>query len=139
MKAIIVLIVVLVVGYAGFEFSTIYRNKSAIGDRVSHYLDFVDDASIDQVKSDLVKDAAELEVDLDPAAIRIVYQDTDRPTGPQKFVAKLATFENKQVAIHLTYVESVLGFKLRQEITRTKIKQVKVHQKVRPEYEELLR
>ncbi len=139
MKTVIVLVLVLVVGYTGVEISSIYRNRSAIGERMLHYLDLVDDSSKDQVKNDLVRDAAELGVTLDPTRIRIIYQDTEQAAGPQKLVARLATFENKQVAIHVSYPASVLGFKWRQEITRNKIKQVRVRQKVRPEYEELLR
>ncbi len=76
---------------------------------------------------------------LDPAQIHIVYEDTDRATGPQRFLTKLAEFENKKIDIKISYIDTVLGIKLRQEIARTKIKQIRVRQKTPPQYEELLK
>ncbi len=139
MKIIIVLAVVLAVGYTISEYTTVYQNKAALGERVTQYLDSVDERSLDQVKTNLVQDAAKLDVVLDPAQIHIVYEDTDRATGPQRFLTKLAEFENKKIDIKISYIDTVLGIKLRQEIARTKIKQIRVRQKTPPQYEELLK
>jgi hypothetical protein len=138
MKAILILLVLVLLGYASIQAGTVFRNKGTMAGRVEHWLDFVDENSFDTVKQGLVADAKKYDLTLDPAQIDITYTDVDRAVGPQKFVEKLATFKNKQVVIHIRYNDSVLGFQWPQDITKSKIKQIEVRQKVRPEYDELL-
>ena len=139
MKVIAVLVALLVVGFVSVKLGSIYKRKGDLQKRVEFNLDLVDENSFDQVRQNLVADAKKLNIELDPATINIVYTDVNRAVGTQKYVDKLADFKNKQVAISLKYTERLLGFKLAQEITGSKIKQIQIRQKVRPEYDELLK
>lgn len=139
MKAIVVILALVIVGYLSIQLGTVYRNKDILSGRVEYLLDFVDEHSVDEVKTRLVAEAKKLGVALDPAEIHISYTDVDRAVGPQTFVSKLADFKNKQVLIHVRYVDRIAGIKWPQEITHAKIKQLEVRQKARPEYEELLK
>lgn len=139
MKTIILLLLLALVGWTSVKLGTLYSNKHQLSDRVVYYLDFVDEDSFDSVRQGLIRDAQQWDIELRPDEIQIVYRDIDRPVGPQKFVSKLADFQNKQVAISVRYTARFLGFKRPQEITHSKIRQLAVHQKVRPEYEELLK
>lgn len=127
MKAILILVLVVAIIYGGAKFATIYKSKDDLTRRVEYQLDFVDEKSMDQVKADLVHDAQRFGIELLPENINIVYEDTDKRTLPQKMVeGKVAEFTNKQVAIDVHYVARLLGYPLKQEIVRTKIKQIQV-------------
>ena len=124
---IVGVLVVVMVGYLGMQFGSVYRAKHDLEERVEHYLDFVDSPDAPAVKRDLALDAAKLGVELTPADIHLVYQDTEELNVPQHFVGtRFAKFKNKQVAISLRYVARIMGFPLSQEITRAKIKQIEV-------------
>jgi len=137
MKSAIGWIVVLVlVGYAMAQVAGIVQVRSALGQRAEHYLDFVDEKALEQVREDLVRDAQKLGVKLAPAAIRIVYEDTDKRSVAQYATRKIAEFRNKHVAISVAYDAPLLGFQWRQEITRSKIKQVQAISRSRSELEQ---
>lgn len=139
MKNWIVLVVVLVaVGYVGAQVAGVFKTRAALTQRVEHSLDFVNDKTQPQVKEDLVRDAQPLGVELKPADIQIVYQDTDIRSIAQKILErKIARFRNKQVVIGVVYDARVLGFRWRQEITCRKIKQVEAQSQERRDYEQV--
>lgn len=139
MKAVVVLLLLALLGWTSVRLGTLYRSDRQLADRVSYWLDFVDEQSVDSVRAGLVKDAGAWQIDLRPQDIKILYQDVDRAVGPQKLLGNLAAFQNKQVGISLRYEARFLGFRYPREITRSTIRQVAIRQRVRPEYEELLR
>ena len=139
MKALIIVVALLVVGYLSLQCGTIWRNKDSLSHRIEYWLEFVDENSFDQVKAGIVADAKKFDLTVDPANIHITYTDVDRAVGPEKFVSKLADFKNKQVVIHVIYVDRLVGLKWSEDITHGKIKVIEVREKVRPEVEELLK
>lgn len=140
MKGVIVAAVVLVVvGYFASQISQMVRAKMELTERVTQQLEFVEEHNHEAVRDILVKEAAKWGVELNPDRITILYQDTGQPTTPQRFLGRIAEFQNKKVAISLRYYWRILGFGIAQEITRAKVKQVEVRQKAPPpEYRELL-
>ncbi|MDW8343877.1 MAG: hypothetical protein RMM51_05230 [Verrucomicrobiae bacterium] len=140
MKGVIVAAVVLVVvGYFASQISQMVRAKMELTDRVTQQLDFVDEDNHDMVRATLVQEAAKWGVELDSGKVKILYQDTEQPTTPQRFLGRIAEFRNKKVAISVRYYWRILGFGIAQEITRAKIKQVEVRPKAPPpEYRELV-
>lgn len=131
MRGVIVALVALVlVGYLTIKGATAYKAKGDLAQRVEYYLDFVDEASIESVKQDLIRDAERFGIGLTPADIRVVYQDTELQTMAQKMVGGRlgAEFKNKQVAISVNYAVSILGLPWKQEVTDSKIRQVQVRQ-----------
>ena len=126
MKAILVIIALILVVTLTVQVSTMYKAKGDLENRVEYRLDFVDEASIESVKRDLIADAEKLGIQLSPAKIGILYQDTDQLQFAQKIVGgKLgAQFHNKQVGINVEYDAHILGLPVHQRVTATKIKQV---------------
>lgn len=139
MKVFLLLLIVFLLGFAGVEWTQQWQNKSALGERLTDYLDVVDESSIDQVKQDLIHDARQWGIDLTPEEIQITYRDTERLVASQKLVGRLAEFQNKEISIDIRYELRVLGLGVAQEVSRSKIRPVATRQRVRPEYEELLR
>jgi Tfp pilus assembly protein PilN len=137
MKNVIVLVVVLaVIGYVGVQVAGVYQTRWALTHRVEYYLDSVLQSPA-QVKEDLVREAREKGVELKPADIQIVSQDTDIRSIPQKMLEKkIAQFQNKQITIAVAYDARILGFNWRQEISCSKIKQVAAQSRERRDYEE---
>ncbi len=128
MKGVLWLLVgLLVVGYAAVQAGRMITTKSDFENRVNYRLDFVDDASIETVKGDLVLDAEKLGITVRPEDIHITYRDTDRATYPQK-VAGLgfAKFINKLVSISLRYEMRMFGIPIRQEIAAHKTKTIQI-------------
>ena len=126
-KTIIVLLIVVLGGYAVAQFSTAYKAKSDLEQRVEYHLDFVDETSLTSVKQDIIHDAQKFGVALTPANINILYENTDMQTLAQKLTAKTgAQFVNKRVAIEVHYTARVVGMPLAQEIAKSKLKKVQV-------------
>lgn len=137
MRSVIVWVVLLVVaGYATVQVAGIYQVRSALGQRVEHYLDFVDETTLGRVRQDLARDAQKLGVVLAPTEIRILYEDTDKRSVAQYATRKIAEFRNKHVVISVAYDAPLLGWRWRQEITRSKIKQVQAISRSRGDLEE---
>ena len=130
--AIILIVAVVVIGFIGVKAGTMFKSKSDLTDRVEYRLDFVDEASIETMKQDLVHDAQRLGIELVPDNITITYTDTERRTLPQKMLeGRVAQFVNKLVAIKVRYVVRILGVPFHEEISNQKIKQVQA-QRVEP-------
>ena len=126
-KTIIVLLIVVLGGYAVAQFSTAYKAKSDLEQRVEYHLDFVDETALTSVKQDIIHDAQKFGVALTPANINILYENTDMQTLAQKLTAKTgAQFVNKRVAIEVHYTARVVGMPLAQEIAKSKLKKVQV-------------
>jgi hypothetical protein len=108
------------------QVSKMYKAKGDLAGRAEHYLDFVDENSMDSVKNELAADAKKYEINLSPGRIIIVYRDTDQLTVAQKIVGnRLGTqFHNKYVAITASYDWPVLGWPVRQTLTASHIRQV---------------
>ena len=127
MRNIIVVVIALVlVGYAAVQASTAYKAHTDLAQRVEYHLDFVDASSIASVKQDIVHDARKLRIDLRPSDIRIIYEDTEQRSVAQQIVGRrLGTqFVNKRIVISVHYPVRILGIPFSQDITRSKIKQV---------------
>jgi hypothetical protein len=141
MKGIIILIVVLLIGYAGLTSMEQFKTNGDFAERVNHELNFVDENSMDSVKQDLITDAKKLGIDLKPEDIHIKYEDTQQLTEAQHLVGnKLdVTFVNKLVTITVDYVQPILGIPFHKEITDSHIRQVQAPRKEpSPEMKQLL-
>lgn len=128
--AIIAIVALIVIGYIGSKAGNIYKARGDLEQSVAHYLDFVDDKSIDWVKQKLVEEGRGLGVDLTPDDIHVGYEDTQQQTFAQNVVGgRLGTqFINKRATISVTYDAHLLGIPLHQEIHNSRIKQIQVHQ-----------
>jgi len=140
MKGLLIgLVALLIVGYGATQAGRMVSAKSDLTTRVERNLEFVDENSFDTVKDDLVQTAAKLDVELVPGHIEIVYEDSDQQLYQQRALGKVAQFKNKRVGIAVHYQWRIMGFGIRQEISRTRIKQMQVQQRALPkEYQELL-
>lgn len=129
---IVLLIIVVLAAVLVVQASRIYKARTDLTAQVEKQLDFVDENSFDAVRSNLVAAAAGLGITLQPADITIVYEDAAERSLAQKILeGKVATFQNKRIAITVRYNASVLGLAWRQQIERSKHRQVQVRP-VRP-------
>lgn len=128
--AFIAVVALIFVGYVGARAGNIYKQRGDLEGQVAHYLDFVDDKSIDWTKQKLVEEARGIGVTLTADNIHVGYEDTQEQTFAQGIVGgKLGTqFINKRATISVTYDAHLLGIPLHQEIHNSKIKQIQVHQ-----------
>ena len=130
MRNVLAIVVTMVlVAYLVARITTVSIARANLANRVQYRLDFVDEASFDSVKQDLIHDARDNGIDLAPDDIHIVYEDTGQLSVPQQLVGDRLhlRFVNKQVGISVHYTANILGFRFGQDITRTKIKQVEAH------------
>ena len=125
-NAIVLVIVVVVAGFAVVQASTVYKAYTDLAARVEHQLDFVDESTTNTVTQEIIRDAGTLGITLQPTDIRIVYEDTEQRSVAQQIVGnRLGTqFTNKRVSISVRYTPHILGIPFSQDITRSKIKQV---------------
>ena len=141
MKGMIILVVALLIGYAGFTGMKQFKTNGDFAERVVHELNFVDENSMDSVKQDLVTDAKKLRIDLTPDNIHIKYEDTEQRTEAQHLVGNRldVTFVNKLVTITVDYVQPILGIPFHKEITQSHIRQIQAPRKEpSPEMKQLL-
>jgi preprotein translocase subunit SecF len=137
----IILVVVLLIGYAGLTSMKQFKTNGDFAERVNHELNFVDENSMDSVKQDLINDAKKMDIDLKPEDIHIKYEDTEQRTEAQHLVGnKLdVTFVNKFVSITVDYVQPILGIPFHKEITDSHVRQVQAPRKdPSPEMKQLL-
>jgi hypothetical protein len=137
---IVVVLALVVVGYVSSKAATAFKAKIDFAERVEYRLDFVDGTSTNSIKDDVVHDARKLGIDLDPANIHVVYENSLLRTVAQQIVGnQLGTrFVNKQVGISVHYVVNILGISFNQDIVKTKIKQVQERQPANPLQQQLL-
>jgi preprotein translocase subunit SecF len=141
MKGMIILVVFLLIGYAGFTSMKQFKTNGDFAERVNHELNFVDENSMDSVKQDLINDAKKMDIDLKPEDIHIKYEDTDQRTEAQHLIGnKLdVTFVNKFVSITVDYVQPILGIPFHKEITDSHVRQIQAPRKEpSPEMKQLL-
>jgi hypothetical protein len=126
MKGFIIIVIVVLAGYAGVKGIEMFKTYCDFGDRVEYHLNFVDETSMDSVKQNIVADAKKFGIEVVPSNIHILYEDTDRRTLAQGIVgSKLgAQFVNKSITIDVTYIDHILGIPFHQDVLRTKIKSV---------------
>jgi hypothetical protein len=133
MKKFIVIVALLFAGgTAALQFSTAYKAQTDLGELVERQLGFVDDASLKTVARAVVREAEKLGIKLTPNDVRVLYRDSDRQTIAQKYVSQpLHTqFLNKEAVIEVRYTARVLGFPVKQEVTRSRLHQQRV---IRPD------
>ena len=141
MKGMIALVVVFLIGYAGFTGMKQFKTNGDFSERVFHELNFVDENSMDSVKKDLIGEAEKLGIDLKSDDIHIKYEDTERRTEAQHLIGnKLdVTFVNKLVTITVDYTQPILRIPFHKEITQSHIRQVQAPRKEpSPEMKQLL-
>jgi hypothetical protein len=139
MKNFLILVVVIaLIGYIASKGADIYNARGALDKVAEEQLNFVDENSQPAVKQKLVDEARKLGIDLAPGDIHTTYEDTDVRSIEQKFTAKIETFINKRATIQLSYTAHLVGIPLRQEIAHSRIRQIEVRQKERPEMKEIL-
>jgi thioredoxin reductase len=102
------------------------KAKDDFQKRVEHYVEVVDERSIESVKQELADEAAKLGIHLSPADVTVVYRDTEQKTLAQKMVGgKLgAQFHNKYVEITAGYDARILGIPVRQTVVASHVRQV---------------
>lgn len=141
MKAVIIVIVLVVLGYGFVQGLNVYKAKSDFAGRVGRELDFVDGNSMDSAKQDLVQEAQKFGIQLVPDDIHITYEDSSQRTVAQQLVGnKLgAQFTNKRITINVHYTARILGIPVGEDITGSTIKQVEApRMPMRPEERQLL-
>ena len=141
MKAVMIVIVLVVLGYGFVQGLNVYKAKSDFAGRVERELNFVDAGSMDLAKQDLVQEAQKFGIQLVPDNIHITYEDSAQRTVAQQLVGnKLgAQYTNKRVTIGVHYTARILGIPWGQDITSSKIRQVEApRMPARPEERQLL-
>ena len=141
MKASIIVLVIILIGYAGVKGMEMFKTRGDFAERVDKQLNFVDENSMDSVRRDLIADAKKLGIDIVPADIQIGYEDTEQHTVAQKLVGRKldVQFVNKRVTIRVDYVQHILGIPFHQNVTEVHIRQVEAPRKEpSPEMKQLL-
>jgi hypothetical protein len=141
MKAVIIVIVLLVIGYGFVQGLNVYKAKGDFAGRVERELNFVDGNSMDAAKQELVQEAQKFGIALVPENIRITYEDTEQHTVAQQLVGKRlgAQFTNKRITINVRYTARILGIPVGEDITASTIKQVEApRMPTTPEQRQLL-
>ncbi len=126
MKKLIAVVVAALLITAVVQASKMFKAKTDLERRVEHYVEVVDEHSIESVKQDLAADAEKLGIKLSPADVTVVYRDTEQKTLAQKMVgAKIgAQFTNKYVEIAAEYDAHILGIPVRQTVVASHVRQV---------------
>ena len=126
MKITIVLVLVALVIAGTVQGSKLFKANSDLQRRAEHYLDFVDETSMESVKTDLAADAKKLDIDLSTGNIDISYKDTDRQNAAQKLVGGRlgAQFQNKLITITAHYTARILAIPVTQTLDAHRIRQV---------------
>lgn len=136
---IVVCLIVGAIGYVAVNFGKVKTNQADFERIVSQRVDMVESNNADAVRSRLVEDARRYGFDLDPSHILIDYRRTEDQTYAQGFVGGIAEFENWRATIELDYTSYLLGFAMHRQVTGSKIRQVQVRQRMRPELEQMLK
>ncbi len=140
MRALVITVLILfLVGFVAVKAGGVFVNHNELRQRVFDRLDMVDETSVAMVREQVVADAKKLGFEVNPQHILIGYDPTQELGGIQGLVSGVAEFENRRVTIAFDYTARLFGFPLRQEINVTKIKQVRVRQRVRPDVEQMLK
>ena len=126
MKGFLILVIVVLLGYAGVKGIEMFKTYGDFGERVEHELDFVSDSNTDSVKQDVIAEAKKFGIDVTPDDIHVSYEDTDQRTVAQGIVgSKLgAQFVNKSVAIEVNYIQRILYIPIHLTATRNKVRSV---------------
>jgi len=141
MKGMIILVIVVLIGYAGLTGMKQFKTNGDFEERIIHELNFVDENSMDSAKQDLVNEAKKLDIDLKPDDIHIKYEDTEQRTEAQHLVGNRldVTFVNKLVTITVDYVQPILGIPFHKEITQSHVRSIQAPRKEpSPEMKQLL-
>jgi hypothetical protein len=141
MKAFIIILVIVVIGYGGVKGMEMFKTRGDFAERVDKQLNFVSETSMDSVKQDLVADAKKLGIDIVPGDIQIAYEDTEQHTVAQNLVGRKISvqFVNKRVTISVNYVQHILGIPFHENVTQSHIRQVEAPRKeTSPEMQQLL-
>ena len=141
MKAFIIILVIVLIGYGGVKGMEMFKTKGDFATRVEKQLNFVSETSMDSVKQDLIADAKKLGIDIAPGDIEIAYEDTEQHTVAQNLVGRKVgvQFVNKRVTIRVDYVQRILGIPFHENITQSHIRQVEAPRKqISPEMQQLL-
>jgi hypothetical protein len=126
MKAVIVIVIVVLLITGVVQASKMFKANTDLQSRAEHYLDFVDEASLESVKKDLAADAKKLDIDLPTGTIEISYKDTEDKSMAQKLVGGRlgAQFTNKLVTITAHYTARILLVPVTQTVDAHRIRQV---------------
>ena len=126
MKAFIWIVIVVLLITGVVQASKMFKANTDLQSRAEHYLDFVDEASMESVKNDLAADAKKLDIDLPTSNIEISYKDTDQRTMAQKMVGgRLGTqFTNKLITITAHYTARILLVPVTQTVDAHRIRSV---------------
>lgn len=126
MKKLVAIAVAALLIAAVVQVSKMFKAKTDLQSRVEHYVEAVDEHSIESVKQELAADAEKLGIQLSPAHVTVVYRDTEQKTMAQKMVgAKIgAQFTNKYVEITAEYDAHILGIPVRQTVVASHVRQV---------------
>ncbi len=129
-KPIVIVVILIVVFYAGTQAMTMFKVKGEFTTKVERQLDFVDETNQADVKKTLIEEAKKLEIPLRAENIYITYEDTDIQSYAQRVVGgKLgATFKNKRVVITAQYKYPIAAIPVDQEVSTFKIRQVQAPQ-----------
>ena len=141
MKAFVIVLIIVLIGYGGVKGMEMFKTKGDFAGRVDKQLNFVSETSMDSVKQDLVADAKKLGIDIVPGDIQIAYEDTEQHTVAQNLVGRKigVQFVNKRVTISVNYVQHILGIPFHENITQSHIRQVEAPRKeTSPEMQQLL-
>jgi hypothetical protein len=126
MKAFIVIVIVALLLTGVVQASKMWKANTDLQARAEHYLDFVDETSMESVKKDLAADAKKFDIDLPTRNINISYQDTDQRNMAQKMVGGRlgAQFTNKLITITAHYTARILLVPVTQTVDVHRIRQV---------------
>ena len=139
MSKIIGMVLLLLVAYAVVKGSEMFKTRNDLDEAVIQQLDFVADDNQPAIRQKLADEAAKLGVELSPNNVYLAFVDTDERSVAQGYLAKIATFVNKRVTIHLTYTTRLLWvIPMRQEIEETKIRQIQAQEHQSSEMKQIL-
>ena len=118
-STIVIVIALLLVVYGLAQVGTTYRAKNDLQRYIERALDFVDETTKDEVRTNLIAEAHKLGITVLPEKADIVYEDADVPPPSTPLT-------NKRVVISLRYAATVCGLPVHQQITASKFRQVAV-------------
>ena len=117
-------VVVVAAGYVVVDWSRVYKQKTAMEERVEARLPSILSESEDAVREALAQEAKELGIVVKASDIRVAQEDTQVLTPAQQAMAETTRFTNKKVQVELRYTARLAGVRTRQHILATSIQQV---------------
>jgi hypothetical protein len=127
MKKLMGIIIVVLVGVAGYQLFSASATRLALGTALGQQMDRAEPSAPEKLRQAVIAEAGKLGVELEPSQVLIQVKDSATVSYAQRVVGKIGlTFQNKHISLTVRYQAHICGVPWAQEVRQERIKQVSV-------------